>query len=141
MPRSSFSFHLVVFYFLLWGIYGLCRGLVEWTDGKIYLPLDAICLFIGVGLLRRQSRWRSLAVGWLWLTVILQVLFFTWFIFSGGQATANGAYPSWLPKPDIALSVLIALFCAASFWSLHVLNSPSVVARFKTSGSARGRVV
>ncbi|MGV3753795.1 MAG: hypothetical protein ACO1QS_00265 [Verrucomicrobiota bacterium] len=140
MTRPAPSFYLVVFFFLLWGVYGLSRGLAEWADGKIYLPIDLICLFIGVGLLRRRSRWRSFAVVWLWLTVILEMLLFTWFIFSDQHATSNGAYPSWMPHPDIALSVLLALSCSASLWGLHVLNSPSVVSFFRASDTAQDRI-
>jgi len=134
MQRPPVSFYLVTSLFLLQGLYGAYRGLSEWADGRIYLPLDVVCIFIGFGLLKHRNGWRKFAVGLLWFEVILGSVIFTWFIVAGKHATINGRYPAWLPDPVIVVSLAFALGCLTSLAALWVLTSKKVTVFFQEEG-------
>jgi hypothetical protein len=124
LPRSLL---VVAFLFILQGMLGIYRATVNWSAGHIIFPLDAIAIFIGIGLLRRRNSWRRFGVGWLWFCVALMVAYLTWFVFSGRHATFTGPVPAWLPAPDVIVAGYLAMACLLSVWAICVLTSRHVM--------------
>lgn len=121
MKRLPMSVQIVAGLLVLEGLWAIVRSVIQWNHrqpGMLDVPVDAMNLFIGVGLFRRSARWRSFAVGWLWLGIVFAAGCLALVVFSGRSSS------------DIVLAGYFAGFCVFSLYALFVLTRPHVMECF-----------
>ena len=124
MKRLPMSVQIVAGLLVLEGLWAIVRSVIQWNHrqpGMLDVPVDAMNLFIGVGLFRRSARWRSFAVGWLCLGLYLRPGCLTLVVFSGRSSS------------DIVLGAYFAGFCVFSLYAVFVLTRSHVMECFGSS--------
>ena len=100
--------------------------LVALAQSEIILNLGVLGVFIGLGLLKLRSGWRTCALFFVWLTFIL-IPFFCLVLFASGTPAALGFFGIWISTLPNSLALLVALFYfSVALWVYSVLTRPQV---------------
>jgi hypothetical protein len=110
--------------FIAFGLLAAVDIAVSLINGRLNLNLGILGLFIGRGLLRRASGWRTCALAVLVIEMIALVLILILFAINLGS----------LPGPNVVVAGAAALAAGAfalSLWQYRVLVRPDVRALFE----------
>ncbi len=134
-PRSRIpiSLYVVATLFIISGMHGVFQTVQKWKAGHLRIPVDALNLFVGIGLLRRRRGWRNCALWLIGLALAVTIPYLTWFLFSDRHASYPTPVPDWMPSADLAAILYLLAFIACEAWSLYVLTRRDVAALFTAS--------
>jgi hypothetical protein len=129
------SLKVVAALFLLGGICSVIEVLVSLLHSHISINFGVLGLFIGPGLLRLSRGWRTCALVFLWIAMIVIPIVAVIFMIASGPAefTLFGQNVGQAPK---GLGVVIAaLAFGLAVWQYRVLTRPDVRRLFGVAGS------
>jgi hypothetical protein len=117
---------VVSYVFLLTGILAAVEIIVGLTRGAFHLNLAILGFWIFFGLRRYSPGWRTCALVFIWIGMIVPSLMFVLLLSLGrlGSVTIfgqrhDGVSPFWILIP-------VALFFALEFWMYRVLTRPDI---------------
>ena len=121
---------VVAVLFIVSGVFAVLEIWLSLTHNQLNLNFGVLGIFIGLGLLRFRRGWRTCALVFIWLALIIIPVF--------GFMVIGGARPIHLKlfgqqmgyaSPIFAFFVATVLFALAA-WQYRVLTRPDVVQLF-----------
>ena len=73
--QAPLAFKIVAALFIVSGIYAALEVLVSLANSRIYLNFGVLGIFIGLGLLRFRRGWRTCALVFTWIALVLLPVF------------------------------------------------------------------
>lgn len=124
------SLKVVAILFILGGIHSVIEVIVAFTHSRISINFGVLGLFIGPGLLALRPGWRTCALVFIWIALILIPIFTIFMLCHSGPLDFNvfGQKVGYASK-EFGLAVAIILFLL-SLWQYRVLNRSDVRALF-----------
>jgi hypothetical protein len=129
------SLKIVAALFLLGGICSAIEVLVSLLHGHISINFGVLGLFIGPGLLRLSPGWRTCALVFLWLGMIVVPIAAVLFMTASGPAEFTLFGQKVGPAPKGLGVVIAALAFGLAVWQYRVLTRPDVRRLFGVPGS------
>lgn len=135
-PSPPLRLKIVAVISLLIGILGVIRFVLDLWKGDIIIPLDVLGIGIYFGLLNYRRGWRTLALVFLWLEMILApvlCLALIWILVSANSrayiGNLNGNVTSVVIMSFVGVVILVGIFLLAC-WQYRVLTDPKIRALF-----------
>jgi hypothetical protein len=124
------SLKIVAVLFIIGGISSLIEIIVSLLHGQLSLDFGVLGLFIGVGLRRLSPTWRTWALVFTWITLLVTPVGVLLFINSSGPLdfTLFGIKMGHVPKAAGVVGAVV--FFLISVWQYRVLTRPDVRALF-----------
>jgi len=131
-PRSiPTSLKVVAWIYLFQGVCSLVAMVVGWILGHGTIDLGVINLLIGWGLLDLKAGWRSCALIFLWITLIVAPLGAVLLLIASHPATFKiFGVPVGILSTDV-MGAFLALVFFLALWQYRVLTRPDVRALFE----------
>ena len=128
--RIPTSLKVVAALFIIGGISSLIGIIVSLLQGQLSLDFGILGLFIGLGLRRLSRTWRTWALVFTWMTLVVTPVGLLLFINSSGPLdfTLFGIKIGHVPKG--AGIVGAVMFFLITVWQYRVLTRPDVRALF-----------
>jgi hypothetical protein len=133
--RSSIpaALQIVAVLFLLFGISSVIGMIVRLASGSVHIDFGFLGIPAYFGLRNFSTGWRTFALVWIWIGLIMCPLFFAFGIFGSaptyftvlGIRIANIA-PIWLSVISVPIFIL-------EVWQYRVLTNPQIRALFFAS--------
>lgn len=121
--------------FVISGVFDAVEILVSLVDSHINFNLGVLGIFIGRGLLRFRSGWRTCALVFTWLALVFGPLF--------AILAASGDFPTYFElfgqrigdAPPAIVGLFFIIFFAIAVWQYRVLTRRDVAALFYGPGT------
>ncbi len=125
-PDIPISLKIVAWLFIISGVFSVIEVAVSLMNGRINLNLGVLGLFIGPGLLNLRPGWRTCALVFIWIALILVPVVVIILMGVSGplDVTVFGQKVGHTGK-EIGLAVGVLVF-ALTFWQYRVLTRPDV---------------
>ncbi len=113
------AYRIVAYLFILSGCFAIVRVLIALTNATVRIDLDVLCLFVGFGLFRLSSGWRTFAIFYSGFCIIASVIVAV-------LGVPRSADILGIPVPlGLGYSLGFA-FWLLEIWKVHVLISSEV---------------
>jgi hypothetical protein len=128
--RIPIPLKLVGWIFILGGISAAIEILIDASNGRTNLNFGVLGVFIGIGLLRLRTGWRTLALVLLVIALVFIPILSVLALSTPGNLSFNifGQKVAALSPPMFL--ILLAVFFVFTFWQFRVLLRPDVRALF-----------
>ena len=135
MNQAPRSLKIVAALFVLSGVLSALGVLVSLAHGHVRLNLGVLCIFVGYGLLRLRPGWRTWALVFTWITLLVAPVLVLLVLFGHCPAyfSVFGQRVGSAP-PELA-AVAGVCFFAFGVWQYRVLTRPDVVRLFHESST------
>ena len=126
------SLKVVAYLFILSGVAALIDIIVAASEGRLRFNLDVLGLFIAVGLLRLNLTWRTVALVWCVLGMIVAAIIGLALLLAGAEDLPDVSVFGRIVGGIQAAAgvVLAAAYFLISLWQYRVLTRPHVRALF-----------
>ena len=133
MQKPSVSLIIVAILFVMMGVLSAVGMVEKIMAGSLFVNFDFLGLLIGPGLLRRKQGWRTCALVFIWISMILGPIIAAVFMYLGGplDLTIFGRKIGQAPVA-VGVGIGVAVF-VVNFWMFRVLVRPDVRAYFGLS--------
>ena len=129
-PTIPSALKIVAWLFIIGGILAVIEVVVALTQNRISINFGVLGLFIGPGLLRLRRGWRTCALVFLWIGLIIFPIIFLLGL-SGTIPAYFGVFGIKLARiPSWWVSVGTIPFFLLVFWEYRVLTRPDVRSLF-----------
>lgn len=134
-PAIPSALKIVAWLFIIGGILAVIEVMVALTQNRISINFGVLGLFIGPGLLKLRRGWRTCALVFLWIGLIIFPIIFL----LGLSGTVPGYFEVFGVKvariPSWWVSVGVIPFFLLVLWIYRVLTRPEIRALFGLSSS------
>lgn len=130
MNQAPRTLKIVAALFVLSGVLAAVEVLVSLAGGHVSLNLGVLCIFVGYGLLRLRPGWRTCALLFTWITLLVAPVLVLLVLFGDCPAyfKAFGQRVGSAP-PELA-AVVGTRFFVFGIWQYRVLTRPEIVRLF-----------
>lgn len=125
------SLIVVAVLFFLGGLLSILDVLMSLAEGNVNLDLGVLGVFIGIGLYRLRPGWRTCALVFTWMGLIIFPVVGVIFLFIPGPAQLDLPGQSTIDVPGFIGTAVCALLFAFCYWEYRVLNRPDIRALFE----------
>jgi hypothetical protein len=128
--RIPTALSVVSYIFLGLGVLAAVGIIGSAVRGSLDLDFNILGFWIFAGLRRYSPGWRTCALVFIWLVMIVCAATFVYGFFGNGPAFIKIFGKRYADIPFIWVSVTSAVFLAIEFWMYRVLTRPSIRCMF-----------
>jgi hypothetical protein len=120
-PGAPTSLKVVAWIFIMTGVLTIVQAIIDLTHSRITFATGFLAAFVGPGLLRFSSGWRTFALVLLWFGMILTPVILAFMLLVTGEVTVDffGLHVGSVPR--VVAFVLGAALYVLTIWQYRIL--------------------